>query len=106
MEKITIIKGKLAITSVILGILVKLFESFTRLLLEIMNLSTIIGCVIIMVITGLVFGIIGIKSEKKTFAIVGITLNSSYILFSLYSYILINISLSQWGIINIWLGKY
>jgi len=95
MEKITIIKGKLAITSVILGILVKLFESFTRLLLEIMNLSTIIGCVIIMVITGLVFGIIGIKSEKKTFAIVGITLNSSYILFSLYSYILINISLSQ-----------
>jgi len=92
MEKITIIKRKLAITSVILGILVRLFESFTRLLLEIMNLSTIIGCVIIMVITGLVFGIIGIKSEKKTFAIVGITLNSSYILFSLYSYILINIS--------------
>jgi len=96
MEKITIIKGKLAITSVILGILVRLFESFTRLLLEIMNLSTIIGCVIIMVITGLVFGIIGIKSEKKTFAIVGITLNSSYILFSLYSYILINISFNQY----------
>ena len=96
MEKITIIKGKLAITSVVLAILGKLVDNFTIKLLDIMNLSIIIGCVIIMVITGLVFGIIGIKSEKKTFAIVGITLNSEYILFSLYSYILINISFNQY----------